>query len=519
MKALIISLCFTTITFGCSEKTRRETTADMPERQATDDDRVTITVRPWTARGSSLEPDSWVELYIEEHFKVDLEPWYGVDGYDTDSAIARFTSGDVPDWLGGFDTSWVDMGIVKAFSRPLIRKFMPGYMKWADYYLGDDVWRRTTVDDVNYGVPSALSMASTGKIMGFRADWLRSVGYEPTPVAGTDFYKGPDTLDEIEEVLLRFRNGDPDGNGRKDTYGYMVWKNSDSFDSNFLPTVFGAFGIRLDTWDYAYGEGYYSMVEPNYKRALKYINEWWEKELIHPDTVKSRRDDVIRAMSNDEFGAWSDLDSWQQNTSGGPWGAYLKNHPKGGVAYSVTPAGPEGYRGTWYRDPNWTPWSVGINASDAVTIRIMEMMEEIYTDKNVFARIFFGGDEDEKWAWAEDGYAVPVRNTENTTNRGARMIHTPHIVPPVDKVYISRNRHLLQSYIEQNQTTYPGLGFRPIFNDAERTLQTNLRPIEQEYAWSAITGQIDIDASWDEYVYRMMDAGLRRLLETVKAQS
>ena len=147
-------------------------------------------MRPWTARGTTLQPDSAVELYLEQRYNVQLEPWYGIDSYDSEGRDVRLAAGDVPDYLGGFASGWVDIGIVRELPREMIREHMPGYMVWADKYLGDEVWRRTTIDGVNYAVPTALSMASTGQAMGFRGDWMRAVGVDPTPIPGQDFFAG-----------------------------------------------------------------------------------------------------------------------------------------------------------------------------------------------------------------------------------------------------------------------------------------------------------------------------------------
>lgn len=40
----------------------------------------------------------------------------------------------------------------------------------------------------------------------------------------------------------------------------------------------------------------------------------------------------------------------------------------------------------------------------------------------------------------------------------------------------------------------------------------NINTIEQEFFWQAVTGQIDVVSAWDDYVERMMNAGLDRLL-------
>ena len=528
IKRLLIASLVLTLVAGFSfggATTESGTTSDGP---------LTITLIPWTARGTTLQPDSVVELYLEERYNVQLEPWYGIDGYDSEARDVRLAAGDVPDLLGGLNASWVDIGIVREVPRDMIRENMAGYMEWADSYLGDEVWRRTTIDGVNYGIPTALSMASTGQAMGFRADWMRAVGVDPTPVPGNDFFEGPDSLAEIESLLTKFRNEDPDGDGQKNSYGWAEWKNNANVNRTFLPNVFGSFGVRLagsqalgiGTWDVRNGEAYYSTVDPNFRDALAYINGWWDKELIHPDVVTMVRTDVVRAMATGEIGAWSELDAWQSNYGAGPWGAYREVNPDGDIAYSVTPVGPNGQRGTWYRDPNWTPWAIGINATDEVAIKLMEMMDDIFTTRDEYAFNFFGGAEGETWQVDNRGYAVNIPDTGSAkdsaagTALGVRMFvgHVPHIVPPIDKVYIAPNRHSLQAYLEQNQTPGPGIGFNPTFDEAERALVANILTIEQEFFWQAVTGQVDVVAAWDGYVDRMMSAGLDRLLDSVAEQ-
>ena len=490
---------------------------------AAEDERLTISLIPFTPRGTTLGPDTWTELYLEERYGVNLEPWYDIDAYDTSAVQVRLATGDLPN-MGACQGSLgecVDTGMVREVPREMIMEHMPNWMRWQEHYTGDLKWERTTVDGVNYAIPTALSMASTGQVMGFRADWMRAVGYEPEPVPDREFFRGPDSIAEIEELLLKFRNADPDGDGRKNSYGYMVWKNSADFQRTVLPNVFGAFGIQLHAWDVRDGEGYYSLVDPNYRDALIYVNTWWEQEIIHPDTPTAVRADVVRAMANDEFGAWSELDAWQSNYGAGPWGALRETHPDADIAYSITPVGPTGGRGTWYRNPNWGPISIGANTSDEVLIRLMQILEDQFSDAEAYARVFYGGEQGETWQIDENGYYVAIPETgaakDGPTGAllGVRMISPAHIVPPVDKVYIAPNRHALQSWIETNQTPGPGIGFSPNRNEDERALAGNLKTIEQEFAWKAITGAIDIAASWDGYVEDMMNAGLAELLASL----
>ena len=482
---------------------------------------MVITVAPWTQRGMTLPMDTITELWLEEQYNVELRPWYDVDSYAGQQKQVKLAAGDIPDLLGTFNVGYVEIGVVREIDQEMVRQYMPGYMKQADAYLGDEVWRRTMVDGVNYAIPSALSMASTGLLIGFRADWMEAVGVTPTQIPDREFLAGPDTIEEIEDLLLKFRNDDPDGNGKKDTYGWMPFKNSARFEeSAMFPTVFGSYGVRIRTWNVVDGEPYYSMIDENYRAALKYLSTWWKKEIIHPDSVTAKRKDMIQAFVNDEFGSFSQYDSWQSNkdSTAGPWGALKAKYPDMNVAYSVTPIGPTGKRGTWYRDPNWTPWCIGINADDATTIKLMQIIEDIFTDEEKYARVF-AGVEGEHFDWNADGYAVarPEVDPAKAQELGLRMIlHMAHVVPPVDKVYIQPQRHALQTYIERTQVKFPAIGFRPVFGEEERALESNLRSIEDEFAWKALTGQIDVDGEWDRYVKSMMDAGLATLLDSLK---
>ena len=505
--------------------------AEGQEEQAAEEG-LTISMIPFTARGTTLAPDSWVELFLEERYDVNLEPWYDIDAYDGEARNVRIAAGDIPDYLSVWarNPAWIDAGIVRTIAQDLIMEHMPGWMQQVEHYLGDTKWRTAVFDGTNYLIPSAMSFATTGQVMGFRADWMRAVGVEPEPMAGTSFFKGPDTIAEIESLLLKFRNEDPDGNGKKDTYGYMVWKNGPNLTRTILPNVFGSFGIRLFTWDVRDGKGYYSMVDPNYREALKFVNRWWEMEIIHPDTPTAVRADVIRAMANDEFGAWSELDAWMSQYEAGPWGGLREAHPDVEIVYTITPVGPTGGRGTWYRDPTGQPAGFGIDASDAKVVKIMQMLEDIYADADVYAENHYGGREGETWELDENGYRVSIpgtgggKDSATGTLLGVRMLTiVPHIVPPVDKVYNSPVTDALTSFLMEHQTTGPGVGLSfgfdlAIWTEAERALAANVDTIQNEFGWKAITGQVDIDAEWDGYVQSMMDAGLDKLLASVAKQ-
>lgn len=107
----------------------------------------------------------------------------------------------------------------------------------------------------------------------YRTDWLKNVG----EVDENGNAKIPVTLNDLERVLYKFRNNDPDGNGRKDTWGVSM--HSQSFSWNQL---YHAFGV-CETWDYdENGNVVYMGTQPEMKEFLKWANKLYELDLIEP---------------------------------------------------------------------------------------------------------------------------------------------------------------------------------------------------------------------------------------------
>ncbi len=98
--------------------------------------------------------------------------------------------------------------------------------------VGDIAWKSAADDKgATYGVP----FSAQADVLLVRSDWLKKVGMQP-----------PKTWADLEKVAQAFTTQDPDGNGKKDTYGldvpgstqrgYLSW-----YWSNFLYQAGGDF--------------------------------------------------------------------------------------------------------------------------------------------------------------------------------------------------------------------------------------------------------------------------------------
>lgn len=144
---------------------------------------------------------------------------------------------------------------------PLISKYInPTIMSNASYF------------GKTYGIYWERPQSRQG--IQFRKDWLNRLGLQE-----------PRSIEDVYEVLKAFTYGDPDGNGKQDTYGLI--------DRNDL--VYGAFKNIAsyfgapNSWGLVDGKLTPDFMTPEYQAAMKFMKRLYDERLINPDfTVTSK---------------------------------------------------------------------------------------------------------------------------------------------------------------------------------------------------------------------------------------
>lgn len=129
-------------------------------------------------------------------------------------------------------------------------------------------------NDEIYGIPRSTCVRADGYVV--RKDWLDKVGLSIPE-------NGEVTIDEFTEILKRFTENDPDGNGKNDTYGLAHSLNS---DSEFLPAVswpFDILGWQKHDGQYDYMDEEYCLEHDNYINCLEYNQMLYKNKYIDPD--------------------------------------------------------------------------------------------------------------------------------------------------------------------------------------------------------------------------------------------
>lgn len=248
--------------------------AHFPEQNKVDSPGITVIAKKFNAE-IELVPTS------HETYKEDVN--------------LKIASGNIPDWIkepAATDyLTFVDQGVVAEIPQDLIEKHMPKYVEWIKRFIDkDDPFKYVRVDGKIYGLPTIWDIGIDGQQLGFREDWLKKVGIN----------KIPETLEEEEAALTKFRNDDPDGNGKKDTYGLTA--HSEGVESLFS-SVFGAYDAYPGIFREKDGKIVRGEIESGAKEALTTLNRWYKNELIDPEFVVNKGNNFEDKMITGKAGA------------------------------------------------------------------------------------------------------------------------------------------------------------------------------------------------------------------------
>ncbi|AEI42976.1 extracellular solute-binding protein [Paenibacillus mucilaginosus] len=174
-------------------------------------------------------------------------------------------SGDIPDLMSGPVDMFVKGGEAGAF-EPLnnwIDKAMPNFKKLLES--NPEYARNIKTDDGNiYYIPSFAAVKANSVFI-VRQDWLDKLGL-----------KAPNTPDEMYNVLLAFKEKDPNGNGKPDEIPFTTRGKKKGLNGFIEP-----FGVSLDE-DFLVENGKvsYTYTDPRMKEALVYLNKLFKEKLI-----------------------------------------------------------------------------------------------------------------------------------------------------------------------------------------------------------------------------------------------
>lgn len=265
-KVLLSLICMSLVlSSGCGNNSETvESNSDIME--------ITWLGIPWYPNG---QEGSYAQKLIEDKFNVKITPIFMDDnGYKTKKTV-MLSSGETPDLIYELDPAYVQQDAKQGFIAEVPYDIIKEKAPTAFSIINEHevrAWAYSRVDNKNYGVPNLDYAGIYPYVAQWRADWLKNVGID----------KVPETLTEMHDALYKFTYSDPDGNGKKDTYG--MTGTIDSWASMFND-VFGAFGSQPFNWVERNGKIVYGGLLPETKEAIKTLAQWYKEGIIHPDFI------------------------------------------------------------------------------------------------------------------------------------------------------------------------------------------------------------------------------------------
>lgn len=364
-----------------------------------------------------------------------------------------------------------------------------------------------------YGVPqlpALLSHGNVGSKMWINTTWLDRLGLSM-----------PQTTDELYEVLVAFRDNDPNGNKLKDEIPMSgcinTWDAEPEYAlmNSFIMTDKGTFVTVED------GAVKFVATDDRYREGLRYIHKLYEEGLLDPACFTQDLNQLIQLGQNPDIEI---LGSYACGHVG--MALDLQNRERSEMYNAlVTPVGPEGQRYIKYQDPNnASGTSFAITDACHDVARALEVIDLMFTEEVSICGEY--GLKGKLWDNAPEGTVDFLGNPAMYTVTGTRVEqHTDmrnNYFDAFRKCDTQRTKYAVMSEDIYSSDTQPYelrltratqeyLKYKPsetmpiIWADEETAaLHSQLSVTIVDYVKQAttrfITGDMSIDNDWDAYV-------------------
>lgn len=429
-----------------------------------------------------------------------------------------FASGDLPDVVYGAGTNVltpameVDYGS-QGLLRPLndlIDKYAPNLSALMDER--PEIRQSITTTDGNiYSLPNIGVGDTSSWVRGpvwINGTWMETLGIEDEPT----------TTEEFFEMLVAFRDKDPNGNGQKDEIPY-----TDVEMESTRPWILPTFGIKtwgIEEWD---GEVRYSPVTDEYRAYLEFMNRLYEEGLLDEE-VFSQADEAKKAKGeNDRLGVFPDW--FSLFTTGQPEEESIINpmlHPLKSEVHDefMFPLNPGIQRGVF---------AITSAATDEEAAAAMRWVDYFYTPEGSY--FLNKGPAGYLWDWVDEEGGERKYIVEGDNAEEYRGTITPDygITPPalsgakVENDLDGGKRTPFQQFIyEETQekiipygvVPYPLVYLTPEEQQTVSAIEVDLQTFVRNSEAQFITGQLELsDEEWNKYVQTIEGMGLENYVQ------
>ncbi len=430
----------------------------------------------------------------------------------------HLASGHLADVVGlnNFKPIATKYGVQGAF-MPLDKyfKYAPNIKRAFDTIPGAKLKTRAADGHIYYLPYFNPESLSVGRSYFIREDWLKKL-----------HLKVPKTVQELEKVLIAFRDRDPNGNGRKDEIPYCGrhWQESIRLVNLFGSRTSGSdyyFDMYQDKKNYVH----YAFVEPKFKEAYKHVIKWYKEKLIDPQIFTRGKHTREILFARNQCGMVHD---WIPSTTS--FNRSLAKKIPGFNLISIDP--PKGIDGSQYeeharelvRKDGW-----GMSAQTKHPMEVIKFLDWFYSKEGLRA----------------NNYGIPpnpygIKPVTYTMVKGKpvftkQTLSQPEVVGYLYKVgasaplgYIRDRANEMQMVTESDKKIYgkylkwlipqySGVAYtkaeQRIYDRSWSVVNLNIVP---EYLQKWMLGTADIDKTWDEYIKKVKATGFFNMLKVTQ---
>ncbi|MDI4646504.1 extracellular solute-binding protein [Cohnella hashimotonis] len=253
---------------------------------------VELSVFSWMFEGADA-PDSVIYKQLQEKLNIRIKPITASWNDWEEKLNVMIASGEMPDVFVSYGIDrpvqyrqWIKEGMVLPISD-----YADQYPNIKNSLANFEVLAKTT-GNKQYSLP-IYNEAGSGKdaVSGhnilIRKDWLDKLNLQV-----------PTTIDEFYAVAKAFSENDPDGNGKKDTYGYT----SSSGGVWWQYPIFNAFDTSTERWEKEEGQWTPEVISDETKDAVTFLNGMYNEKILDPEFMLNTDDKKIEKFVTGKVG-------------------------------------------------------------------------------------------------------------------------------------------------------------------------------------------------------------------------
>lgn len=494
---------------------------------------VSITLVPQGAAVDFQMDKNWMGEYINRESGLNIT-WTVIDASAAGERIPLLlNSGDMDDGLiYGFNYNAVaQYGVSDGLFMPINDLLV--YMPVLSAFLEDkpEIKTALTTPDGNiYGFPAFNNIYSYAARFFIDKTWLENLGIQ-----------NPTTLGELKDMLVAFRDQDANNNG--DASDEIPWAGSWSGASAERDPIFYALGYA-NSGNLAINHNdeskpiVYVPYEPAYKDYLLYMNDLWNEKLLDPDMFTQAESQVQANVLEGKYGMMA---------MSAPY-VYAPDTKENWIALNAMSAEEGGLRIYPAANPVYTAAYMVVNADadDEVAAALANLADEFYSvEWYGFSQYgpeagsdldYFGFGH-----YVEDGI-VKYNMPEDMTNEWAfrctyltfwnmpgfnsvqydpyyKLYADAYPETQLGQLFATGNYfedwqpNFIETYKPYYADSIPGFFFEEADLDRVNTLKTPLDDYVASVEAKFITGEMDIEAEYDNFVATLESYGVQEYVD------